>query len=159
MRPIKFRAWDSKRERMLGWDIVESFSLGAISRDSKNGAAVFMMQFTGLCDKNRKEIWEGDIIQKESRFCTPKMLKGVVEFDAAEFRGFPRRKVEVVGKGKRWVTIALIPDDGTQVEVIGNVYQNPELLDEKSKPASKGLLSSPDSIGGASFLGSFTHRS
>lgn len=70
-------------------------------------------QFTGLHDKNGKEIYEGDIISNES-------YKGVVVYKNGSF---------VLDLGKSCGCVYLFCLDS--LLVIGNIYDNPELLEEK----------------------------
>lgn len=75
-----------------------------------------LMQFTGLKDKNGKEIYEGDIVGGGH----------VVEWLSDGW------KVKVnTPKGVRWYSIFNRQDDLSYVNrvVIGNIYENPELLD------------------------------
>jgi uncharacterized phage protein (TIGR01671 family) len=76
-----------------------------------------LMQFTGLKDYNGKEIYEGDIVVQYPGFgCEFKPRKGVVSYKDASF----------------WfdlTTIAFVLEDhDCTLEVIGNIYENPELL-------------------------------
>lgn len=71
------------------------------------------MQFTGLLDKNGKEIYEGDIVFAE------------------EYVGFKNLKAEVIyNRGRFCLNTGTIPEDliAELCEVIGNIYSNPELL-------------------------------
>jgi uncharacterized phage protein (TIGR01671 family) len=70
MRPIKFRAWDKKFKKMYEGDIRIVL---AFPNDD-----VEIMQFTGLLDKNGREIYEGDVVKFTSN--TDCDYDGVVEF-------------------------------------------------------------------------------
>ena len=97
MRPIKFRAWDYHKIWLVGsWEELHSPSLK-------------IMQFTGLYDKNGKEIWEGDLI---------KWLGLILTITVDDFHGYRF----MVGKDQLSKSYAI---DG---EVIGNIYENPDLL-------------------------------
>lgn len=121
MREIKFRAWDKKRARMLTvfsmttspethavdcvWcgetmdEVVDGFDINDIE----------LMQFTGLLDKNGKEIYEGDIYAH----------------NAVLGHGLPPKAVEWEVWGNKNVGFSL--PQGS-LEVVGNIYENPELL-------------------------------
>ena len=83
------------------------------------------LQFTGLHDKNGKEIYEGDLVKHPLRFGKRQECTAQVSFEDGAFVGNSIEQHEIQGKGKRWITINLANDD---VEVIGNIYENPELL-------------------------------
>jgi uncharacterized phage protein (TIGR01671 family) len=117
-REIKFRAWDKKEKRMLPVDAVNFFNKSIVSnraRGEHSGGQlgfieVELMQYTGLKDKNGKEIYEGDIIKSGNG------ALGVVKW---RHFGFEQDMIKTLGW---WV----IQEDG---EVIGNIYENPELLE------------------------------
>lgn len=84
-------------------------------------------QFTGLHDKNGKEIYEGDILQDE--FCVYKVV-----FEDGCFVGIVEKLLKPCGtqKGLCYTLndiLNLISDD---TEIIGNIYENPELLERSS---------------------------
>jgi len=112
MREIKFRAWDG--ERMLSPEDIYIYDGKPCWKNEHDHIGVkkgVLMQFTGLLDKNGKEIYEGDVV----KVMFPVEFVGVVEYDAPEWR--IRRK-----SGTLW-RFAECP------EVIGNVFENPELIE------------------------------
>jgi len=75
-------------------------------------------QFTGLLDKNGKEIYEGDIIEyKSSNF------RGIVKYHTS-----PETRFYLDGYdfGKKWHELHATSD----LEIIGNKFENPELIEE-----------------------------
>ena len=95
-------------------------------------------QFTGLCDKNGKKIWEIDIIsyQRDNDDCPFPNKDTKKRFGKVFYQGF--RSTFAIGMGKNGSRS--INDDlwkyvqnGNRVEVIGNQFDNPELLQEKYK--------------------------
>lgn len=151
MKLIKFRAWDKIKKVML-YDVQDTYDdyhadnfyqilneripdeIGCWDEDSEHRYEV--MQFTGLYDKNGKEIYEGDILRG---FTYPYLsddhynyLAEVVWFDNCAAFGIVTHKakdskVSGISDGNTDYMVFWNPDDW---EVIGNIYENPELLGE-----------------------------
>jgi uncharacterized phage protein (TIGR01671 family) len=124
MRTIKFRVWDSRTKEMVidknqQFDDLIIFRKGELIISDR----FFFTQFTGLKDNNGKEIYEGDIVKHHNGYLY------IVEF--SEMNAWwclvqPRKKdgnlLEKVYTG------GLIGQDIWKGEVIGNIYENPEML-------------------------------
>lgn len=128
MREIKFRAWDKKDMKMV---FDESWSwFSDVYMPEVDGINHFLMQFTGLTDKNGKEIYEGDIVISTLKHD----YRWLIEYRADhEFVGFlPVEK----GRFDRFLSKFVPKDDETlsffvawpNLIVIGNIYENPDLL-------------------------------
>lgn len=141
MRQIKFRVWDPTNKRMIRFDHndLDDYYLELdfwndtelVTIEEKGGWQPYMnkeyvegailLQYTGLKDKNDKEIYEGDIIQ----------------FTVNKFSGNGIEKI--VKKGDVYYTEDMtlsvygwILARVNSREVIGNIYENPELLEQSS---------------------------
>lgn len=86
---------------------------------------VELMQSTGFFDKNGKEIYEGDIVQFEDCSKVSNFLyinTGVIEWCQGSFH---------LTNGNSVSMEDLVDEDLLNVTIIGNIYENPELLEEK----------------------------
>ena len=124
MRAIKFRAWDG--ERMLPHD---SAGMGALvfnylaEHDGKFPRDMKLMQYTGLKDKNSKEIYEGDVVKG-----LRKNKKGVIKEIVSPVVFHHGHYMIVKSKtNKKWRSLGDCENKDV-LEVIGNIYENKELL-------------------------------
>lgn len=116
-RVIKFRAWDKDEERMTVCMTLNQMLEKSPDPFYKMFKDDFeWMQFTGLFDKNKKEIYEGDIVH----------FKHDDGFFIEEITAPVNWYQDCYGTG--WGRLTQHED----IEVIGNVYENPELLKEST---------------------------
>lgn len=142
MREIKFRAWLESLQVMVSVHKIEFLDDGnykiffknlqdgkyidcalapssMISRSSTKGDRFALMQYTGLKDKNGKEIYESDIVKYKTISRTlPYNTAPVVFFEGA-FR---------LSESRIFTLRDYLSAD---LEVVGNIYKNPELLGRK----------------------------
>jgi len=118
MREIKFRAWNKKQNRWANHNEL----LGDIEvRASVNSPSILTVgedkydinTHTGLRDKNGKEIYEGDIARGRYN-------NWIISFESGCFQGKQSNCVSHL------VPICNMASE--MIEVIGNIYENPELL-------------------------------
>jgi uncharacterized phage protein (TIGR01671 family) len=102
-----------------------------------------LMQFTGLKDKNGKEIYEGDILKLHCSSNKEHVVTATIEWlgvsffprihNTKVFGGHPRREVPMWEMHSWCGTHDCLTGWPEKLEVIGNIYENPELLDEPKK--------------------------
>lgn len=121
-REIKFRAWDKDNDEWFTpFHIDED---GRVLEDHGGGLSVYgepyggqgrveLMQYTGLIDMNHREVYEGDILKVTNPLTGKYVIRSVWwNGESARFNGLP------YGESSR------------VMEVIGNIYENPELIKE-----------------------------
>ena len=130
-REIKFRVWDKYKKQMypissIDYDIF-SQEINIIAVGHKNGmctsynknhnsekcdiTALELMQYTGLKDKNGKEIYEKDIVKYETMIGKIMFFNG--SFILSDFEETEEWELGIINE---------------ELEVIGNIYENSELL-------------------------------
>ncbi|GGE47886.1 hypothetical protein GCM10011391_28330 [Pullulanibacillus camelliae] len=140
MREIKFRAWVKNRRRMYevlhlhlktimnggiwatvkGYDIIDQKDIHLQIQPGD----IEVMQYTGLKDKNGKEIYEGDVLEAEHKLKTQKF----------------KRKYQVIFNEKGYWDAISLDDKPVRLcyagfdkcEVIGNIYEDPELVGDSN---------------------------
>lgn len=126
----RFRAWDKEFKEMVQVDALV-FGEQIIKATYKNGNVVkedlknyVLMQSTGLTDKNGKEIFEGDILSIET---DKENVKVEVSWDSKHalfvFESKKYNAKEALGE--------LFEDNSYPFKIIGNVWEDPELVEVK----------------------------
>lgn len=123
-RTIKFRQWYDGKMYFWGFGVNDdqSYFSGPVSGGRKKPEVSDQMQFTGLHDKNGKEIYEGDVLADDEMIC------GKVSYcDSAEciYAGS-----FYLADGFNFASDAPELEDCNKfLSVIGNIYETPELLE------------------------------
>jgi uncharacterized phage protein (TIGR01671 family) len=149
MREIKFRAWNVEEKCWIKsfyplFNIIENYQgrheLEGVQGDEDEDLIiedgdVILCQYTGLKDKNGKDIYEGDVLKYKPYYnlgYEKKYIVGAVEWgETGDSDGYS------YGHHYEWIcedcSLADIADGkykGFSCEIIGNIYENPELLKE-----------------------------
>ncbi len=119
-REIKFRAWDNECKVIREYDDLKGLTLDALDASDFE-----LEQFTGLKDKNGKEIYEGDILAWHSNIYRKHDWVGLVLYRGA---GFAVQEIDKSYSSPEWLDCAC-RKDANIIEVIGNIHKNPELLE------------------------------
>lgn len=126
MREIKFRAWDKEQKEWVKYSITDNIPIFCHNtsrwRTDKAGERFVLSQYTGLKDDNDREIYEDDIIKAVS-FAKP---IGIVKY-SDENQAFIFNDLD---KKYRGYSTALMNQFDDGFEILGNIYENPELLEE-----------------------------
>lgn len=123
---IKFRAWDKETKTMIDVSLIDFKKRELVGEHWKFGETNFMsfdeielMKSTGLFDRNGQEIFEGDILYGYAG----EDFWEIVEFDTEEGKWI-RKDI--------WYNSKLgLSENNEFMEIVGNIYENPELLEVK----------------------------
>lgn len=122
MKSVKFRAWDEDgfmfTPDRISWSGEDAIVWGAGDTFGINGSTVELMQFTGLIDKNGVDVYEGDIVRCKSKNYDD-IIEGEVYWCNTGYWAYD--------KTSGFDYILGMHGDGW-IEVLGNVYENKELL-------------------------------
>lgn len=123
----KYRAWLKKEQKMdneidhISWLEDEFYCIGDGITYMVSAEDLELMQSTGLKDKNDKEIFEGDILDYKGR-------KALVRWHGSYASFIYRFVDELQKRNTEWKPLYLAY---MKCKIIGNIYENPELLEDK----------------------------
>lgn len=125
MREIKFRAWDKVNTAFMpseGYAICDGDVMGLRYGNEMEDVLtdqIELMQYTGLKDMNGVDIYENDIVKSNYKYAQPKISQIIMEDGNSYIAG------EDLATGNEM----LVSDHIDEIEVIGNVHTNLELLE------------------------------
>ena len=126
----KIRAWDKVGNEMINYIISINFVFEYITFDTENVINkkryfddITIMQSTGLYDRHGVEIFQGDVVKI---VYDGEPFTGVVVYDLGEADFKATNGHEDYGNNFQYLTV------GESIEVIGDIYQNSELLEDVS---------------------------
>jgi len=101
---------------MRDYDELKGLTLDALDTDNFE-----IEQLTGLKDVNGKDIYDGDIVKSNYKYAQPKISQ-IIMADGNSY---------IAGEDLATGNEMLVSDHVEEIEVIGNVHENPELLEEE----------------------------
>ena len=118
MRDIKFRGYNEINKKMLNWNELLYTNLKNIFTMQKKDTGIILMQYTGLHDKNGKEIYEGDIVGDKD-------IKWVIKWNLHRmgFSLYPTNE-------QLYDEMPINVENKLGFEILGNIYDNPDLLEK-----------------------------
>lgn len=151
MREIKFRVWDGKLMHTVAELIFDMgpflngkgirFYGPGVGQGRIDGEKIILMQYTGLKDMNGREIFEGDITEIDFGYGEVRKFVVRIKTVVREVLSHPSfsdetAKVAITGVVFEWNGFELFPcvdengahDNESLMRVIGNFYENPELI-------------------------------
>lgn len=142
MREIKFRAWDAKFKVMFEHGEIsvseEESPISFVSLFNNPCEGFYVMQFTGLRDKNGREIYEGDMIRQQVNSHIWFYQIGCIDDGGANLYAINIRDNVTIDDETDTYTYQMTEERVGQsrlipsgCEIIGNIYENPELLEAK----------------------------
>lgn len=144
MREIKFRAWDKLNKEMINIESI-NFQERRVYRNDvsyRNFNDTELMQYTGLRDMKGKEIYVGDVVKliytgieiSTDRLEVLKRFVGIIKYENGIFKIVRTEKSVIESKyfeiEQKKVSEIFIYSKIYDLEVVGNIYENPELLEE-----------------------------
>lgn len=122
----KFRVYDKVECMMITTSDYEDLSdlFCILKNDADTGYISEPMQSTGLVDKNGKEVFENDVIRDSDGF------EGIVQYDES-YGMYGIAYLPTLSNGIDMTFEELKDNFRNKFEVIGNIYENPELLEEE----------------------------
>ena len=124
MREIKFRAWVKEGEMKMVCFTLDDCASQQLQDLLHGEVEARIMQFTGLKDKNGKEIYEGDVIRGRAHSLKSRIDIWEVTYSEGEASYGMKARNGIENRIAHYIV------KGGQYEVIGNIYENPELLNE-----------------------------
>lgn len=130
-REIKFRAWDKEAKEVLDWaDFQSELEMREVFLPDQNDIVV--MQFTGLHDKNGNEIYEGDVLENvDGRRYEVRWFNGAFWWFHPPYTKMDKYAASAEGGNPKANEIGSEISKfgyGSVLKVIGNIYENPDLL-------------------------------